>query len=154
MINIELGHYLALGGVIFLLGVVGIFLNRKKIETLVTIHVHQKDVSRHLKNLYTQGLLKLGKDDFEWLQQARFYWEPKGADDCTDDGAMNIYVADWLATYQYEFLGAKERLVITPLTDRCYITLGQALGMFFGGAPRDTTHSDTLNYRYHVVYDL
>ena len=31
MINIELGHYLALGGVIFLLGVVGIFLNRKNI---------------------------------------------------------------------------------------------------------------------------
>ena len=27
MISIELGHYLALGGVIFLLGVVGIFLN-------------------------------------------------------------------------------------------------------------------------------
>ena len=31
MINIQLGHYLALGGVIFLLGVVGIFLNRKNI---------------------------------------------------------------------------------------------------------------------------
>ena len=33
------------------------------------VHVHQKDVSRHLKNLYSQGLLKLGKNDFEWLQQ-------------------------------------------------------------------------------------
>ena len=31
MISIELGHYLALGSVIFLLGVVGIFLNRKNI---------------------------------------------------------------------------------------------------------------------------
>ena len=35
MINIELGHYLTLGGVIFLLGVVGIFLNRKNILVIL-----------------------------------------------------------------------------------------------------------------------
>jgi NADH-quinone oxidoreductase subunit K len=35
MINIELGHYLTLGGVIFLLGVVGIFLNRKNIIVIL-----------------------------------------------------------------------------------------------------------------------
>jgi NADH-quinone oxidoreductase subunit K len=35
MISIELGHYLALGGTIFLLGIVGIFLNRKNVIVIL-----------------------------------------------------------------------------------------------------------------------
>ena len=67
--------------------------------------------------------------------QARFFWRPDSGDDVNDDGSCRIWVTDVEFTYQYEYLGTKERLVTTPLTDRCYVTLAQAVGMYFGGAP-------------------
>jgi len=109
-------------------------MNRTKVETLVTIHVHQRDVINDIFTLYRAKKIS-GADDFEWLKQARFYWEPDARDFLDDNGACRIRITDPVFDYQFEYLGCKERLVITPLTDRCYITLAQALNMYFGGAP-------------------
>eukprot|EP00949_MAST-11_sp_MAST-11-sp1_P002825 g2825.t1 len=110
-------------------------MNRKKIETLITIQVHQRDVFAELTKLYKERKIS-GPSDFEWLKQARFYWNPEVNDFVPDtEGAAVISVCDVDFHYSHEYLGCKERLVITPLTDRAYITLTQALGMSLGGAP-------------------
>jgi dynein heavy chain, axonemal len=58
----------------------------------------------------------------------RYYWK-------NDSETMTVKMASAHVQYFYEYLGASGVLVITPLTDRCYLCLMGAIQMDLGGAP-------------------
>lgn len=100
---------------------------RRKCEHLITELVHQRDVIRALVRQAVRS-----ESDFAWLYHMRFYFDstvPSSVD------RLSIRIANASFPYGFEYLGVPDRLVQTPLTDRCYLTLTQALHNRLGGSP-------------------
>ena len=97
--------------------------DRVKIITCITMDVHNKDVVAVLVAKKVENNV-----DFKWQSQLRNYW-------VTDEKQVNIRICDFATVYSFEYVGNCGRLVITPLTDRCYVTLTVALRLMLGGAP-------------------
>ena len=97
---------------------------RQMIMTICTIDVHSRDVVS--KMIITK---EESASAFSWQSQLKHRW---------DEGGGHCYanICDAQFKYGYEYLGNTPRLVITPLTDRCYITLTQSLHLIMGGAPQ------------------
>lgn len=98
-------------------------IDRIKVTTLLTTDVHNRDVTATLRD---QNVAYL--NDFTWQQQLRFYWD-MDEDDCVVRQANASFL------YGYEYMGVTTRLVITPLTDRCWMTITGALHIRYGANP-------------------
>lgn len=127
-------------------------LGRTILSALIVIEVHARDVVAKMVGENVRNV-----NDFEWISQLRYqilYLESNLSPSCFTLSNLSLslslshclYSYYWENellmravnaefTYGYEYLGNTGRLVITPLTDRCYLTLTGALHLKFGGAP-------------------
>ena len=108
-------------------------LNRAVLGALTVLDVHARDV---VTRLVEQGVKD--ENEFEWLAQMRHYYEADAtpnplSSDTT--GRLSVKMINATLAYGYEYLGVSTRLVVTPLTDRCYRTLMGAIHLHLGGAP-------------------
>ena len=71
---------------------------------------------------------------FEWVQQLKLTREENESG--SEPPTIIIRQTNWQFAYGNEYQGNNGRLVITPLTDRAYMTLTNALNMCRGGAPQ------------------
>lgn len=101
-------------------------IERRKCQNLIAEIVHQR---------YSLSILNLShtksSDDFDWLFHMRFEYDEEGS----LLESLTIKMADTSFTYGFEYIGNVERLVQTPLTDKCYLTMTQALSQGLGGSP-------------------
>ena len=97
-------------------------LTRKTLSALITIDVHARDIVTDLKEKRIGNVTQ-----FDWIAQLRYYWEA--------NNEISVRMVNSSIKFGFEYLGNTPRLVITPLTDRCYRTLIGAYNLYYGGAP-------------------
>ena len=100
---------------------------RTSIGALTVMDVHARDVGM---KMISNGVDNV--NDFDWLSQLRYYWREGEQTFWSNQGiAENMYcqMVASVREFGYEYLGNSFRLVITPLTDKCYLTLMGALQM-------------------------
>lgn len=99
-------------------------LQRCVIVALITTDVHARDIMEELEQKKVSTIL-----DFNWVKQLRYYYD--------EEAPFAAVIKQVQASLNYggEYMGATSRLVITPLTDKCWITITGALHIKLGANP-------------------
>lgn len=138
--------------------------NRQRVMVCITMDAHARDI--------VQKMILFGvdsKEHFQWASQLKhkFRVPPTGASFVNRDTNLRgssgeraeVAICDAILPYDYEYLGNGFRLVITPLTDRIYVTATQALNLKMGCAPagpagtgKTETTKDLANALAKVCY--
>jgi len=82
---------------------------KKTFSPLIVQGVHEREI---ISKLIENEIKHVS--EFEWVSQLRFYIE---------NGDVMCKCMQTIYPYGYEYMGISDRLVITPLTDKCYMTL-------------------------------
>ncbi|XP_076446844.1 LOW QUALITY PROTEIN: cytoplasmic dynein 2 heavy chain 1-like [Babylonia areolata] len=93
-----------------------------KLKALILDTIHNMDVVQDLMDYKIHGTA-----EWMWQKQLRYY--------LMDSGIVHMRMVDAEFEYTYEYQGNAAKLVHTPLTDKCYLTLTQGMHMGFGGNP-------------------
>ena len=138
--------------------------DRTRVMVSITMDAHGRDIVQKMIRNKVEAV-----DSFMWQSQLKhkFRVPPKHARYQYRDPELRgaggeraeIAICDAILPYDYEYLGNGPRLVITPLTDRIYVTATQALNLKMGCAPagpagtgKTETTKDLANALAKLIY--
>lgn len=84
-------------------------LNRITLKTLCIFDCHARDVTQKLIDDPNSNI-----ECFQWMSQLRYYW---------NNNELAIRTLNFTIPYGYEYLGNFQRIVITPLSERCMLSV-------------------------------
>lgn len=105
--------------------------DRQRVMCMITLDAHNRDI---VDVLLKENALSL--TDFQWQSKLRPTFMSNLSQDSSNlMSKANFSICDANFDYGFEYLGNGPRLVVTPLTDRIYVTATQALHLKMGCAP-------------------
>jgi dynein heavy chain len=111
---------------------------RKRVMCMITLDAHNRDIVAKMVRSEVPVA-----SHFQWQSQLKMWWRPPKFGFVNRDPHLRgsggeraeITNLNCCLPYDYEYLGNGPRLVVTPLTDRIYVTATQALNLKMGCAP-------------------